>query len=172
MRASSTMLGIGVAMMIAGIFAIINPLAASVAVTTIVGLVLLVAGGVSLISLLADGSYRSRMWNIVIAGLSVIAGFWMLTNPLEGTVSLTIILGALFFVIGLIRLLMLPALRGTPGFWPLLISGGASVIIGLLVLFGFAELQSTLLGYLLGFQLLAEGIALAALGYLGRRGGV
>jgi len=172
MRASSTMLGLGIAMILGGLFAIFNPIAASVAITTIVGLVLLIAGGVSLISLLVDGTFRGRMWNIVVAALSVIAGFWMLTNPLAGTISLTIILGAIFFVIGVIRLLMVGAVRGTPAFWPILLSGLFSTGIGLLVLFGFAEIQSTLLGYLLGIQLVAEGVALAALGWFGRKEGV
>lgn len=172
MRASSTMLGFGIVMILGGLFAILNPIAASVAITTIVGFVLLIAGGVSLISLLLDGALRRHLWNIVVAALSVIAGFWLLTNPLEGTVSLTIIVGALLFVIGLIRLLMLGAVRGTPAFLPVLLSGLFSAGIGLFVLLGFAELQSTLLGYLLGIQLAAEGVALATFGYLGRRQGV
>ncbi|WP_375688189.1 HdeD family acid-resistance protein [Pseudooceanicola sp. LIPI14-2-Ac024] len=172
MRASSMMLALGIILILAGIFALFNPLAASVAVTTIVGIVLLVAGGISLLAMLVDGSFGARLWSIVIAALSVIAGFWLLANPLQGTISLTVIVGAIIFVIGLVRLLMVGGLRGLPSFWPVLLSGLFSIGIGLLVLFGFAELRSTMLGYLLGIELVAEGVALAALGYFGRKEGV
>lgn len=172
MRASSTILGIGIVMILGGIFAILDPLAASVAITTVVGLVLLVAGGLALVSLLLDGPSGGRVWNVVIAALSVVAGFWMVTDPLAGTVSLTIIVGAILFVIGLIRALMAAAFRGTPAHLPVLLSGLLSLGVGLLVLLGGAGIQSTLLGYLLGIQLIAEGAALSALGYLGRRGGI
>lgn len=172
MRASSTILGIGIVMILGGIFAILDPLAASVAITTVVGLVLLVAGGLALVSLLLDGPSGGRVWNVVVAALSVVAGFWMVTDPLAGTVSLTIIVGAILFVIGLIRALMAAAFRGTPAHLPVLLSGLLSLGVGLLVLLGGAGIQSTLLGYLLGIQLIAEGAALSALGYLGRRGGI
>ena len=125
-----------------------------------------------LVALLLDGASGRRIWNLVVAALSVVAGFWLVTDPLAGTVSLTIIVGAILFVIGLIRVLMVGAFRGTPAYWPVLLSGLFSLVIGLLVLLGFADIQSTLLGYLLGIQLIAEGAALSALGYLGRRGGV
>ena len=105
MKASTAMLVIGVLLILGGIFALANPLAASIAVTTLVGAMFLVAGILQAWVLFQDIGAEHRLWNGFIALLTIVAGVWLLTNPLAGTVSLTLILGGVFvFVLALVIL--------------------------------------------------------------------
>ena len=69
---------------------------------------------------------------------------------------------------GLVRLTMAFRKRDTPLFWVLLLSGAVSALIGVMVFGNFGAAATTLLGLLLGIQLLAEGVALIALGFVAR----
>ncbi len=91
----------------------------------------------------------------------------LLANPLQGLISLTLILGVVFLVTGIARLVLSFRLRDTPMFWLLLLSGAASVLIGVMVFGNFAAAATSLLGLLLGIQLIADGVALLALGIAG-----
>ncbi|WP_109465290.1 HdeD family acid-resistance protein [Albibacillus kandeliae] len=169
MKASTLMIVMGALLLLGGILALANPFAASITVTTLVGAFFLVAGIIQAWALFQDKTAQHRMWNGVVALLTIIAGVWLLANPLKGMVSLTIIVGALFFVMGLVRIMLAFQLRGSPLFWLLLLSGVASVLIGAFVFSDFASAATTLLGVLLGIQLLAEGVGLIALGYFARK---
>ena len=171
MKASTLLLVMGGLLILGGLLALANPFAASLAVTTLVGIIFLGSGIIQTWALFRDGTVHGRWWNIAVALLAIVSGVWLLANPLEGMVSLTIVVGATFFAMGLVRLLLSGALRGTPFFWMLLLSGLGSVAIGLIVLLGFAAAATSFLGILLGVQLLAEGIGLVALGLFGRGSG-
>jgi uncharacterized membrane protein HdeD (DUF308 family) len=116
-----------------------------------------------------DTADRQRLWNGFVGLLALVAGVFLLANPLQGLISLTLLLGVLFLVTGLARLMMAFRMRDTPLFWLLLASGAVSTLIGIMVLGNIAAAATTLLGLLLGIQLLAEGVALVVLGLVGRR---
>ena len=158
-------------MVIGGILALANPFAASLAVTTIVGVFLILSGAVQLWIAVSHMTAPHRLWTGVTAVLALVAGVSLLANPLQGLISLTLLLGILFLVMGVSRLAMAFRMRESRMFWVLLLSGAVSVIIGLMVLANVMAAATTLLGTLLGIQLLADGIALAALGLMTRRVG-
>ena len=93
----------------------------------------------------------------------------VLANPLQGLVSLTLLIGALFLVGGVIRVTMAMGQRDSMVFWAILLSGAASAVIGILVLANLFAAATTLLGLLMGIHLLADGIALVSLGVISRR---
>ena len=159
---------LGLFLIIGGVLSLANPFAASVAVTTLVGIFFLVSGVLGLWFVFRDATQQHRVWNGIVAAMGLIAGVFLLANPLKGMVSLTLILGILFLITGVARLIMAFRLRETQFFWLLLLSGGASALIGILVFSNFAAAAATLLGLLLGIELLAEGVALVALGLIAR----
>ncbi len=171
MKISSLLLIIGLLLLAGGVLALMNPFAASLTVTTLVGIFFLAGGVIQAWLMFVAGAVRGKTRNAVVALLTIVAGVWLIANPLQGTVSLTLILGAVFFIMGVVRLLMGVSLRGTVFLWLTWISGVASLGIGLLVLLDFASATSTLLGLLLGLQLLAEGLGLSAFALVCRRNG-
>lgn len=160
--------GIGLLLILGGILALANPLAASIAVEQLVGIVMLVCGAVQLWAVFRDQGQDGRLWNGFTALLGIIAGVFLLANPLQGMVSLTLIVGILFLIGGVVRLLL--AFRNKQGnlFWILLLSGVVSAIVGIMVLGNIAAAATALLGIMLGIELLSDGIGLMALGFLAR----
>ncbi len=162
------MILIGVFLIIGGILALINPFAASLAVTTLVGIFFTAGGVVQMWATFTDKDMTTgqKIWSAIMALLGIVVGVWLMANPLRGMVSLTLVVGALFFVTGLVRIFTAfghfedSAMR-----WVMILSGAASVIIGLIIFFNFAAAAASFLGILLGIQLLFEGIGLIAMSF-------
>jgi len=169
MRNGGLLIVLGVLLLLGGIAALANPFAASLAVTTLVGIVLIISGATQLWLAFAHSGDPHRLWTAIVAIVALIAGISLIANPLSGVISLTILVGVLFLIMGVSRLVMAFRMRETPYFWLLLLSGAASAIIGILVFSNIMAAATTLLGLLLGIQLLADGIALISLGLFARK---
>ena len=169
MRTWLTLTLLGVLLVIGAFIALANPFAASLAVTTLVGFFFLIGGAIQAWLAVAARADRHRMWHGVIGALGIVAGISLLANPLGGLISLTLLLGIVFLATGAARLVLAFRLRESRSFWFLLLSGAVSVLLGILIFGNFAAAATTLLGVLLGIQLLADGVALIALGIVSRR---
>lgn len=162
-----TLVLMGVLLALGGLLAIANPLAASIAVTTLVGIFFLLAGILQIWLLFKTGTGFDGALNWIIALISLVVGIWLLANPLEGTVSLAIVVGVSFLFSGVARIIWaVNSGRGTPVFLPLIVSGIASLVIGILIFSDFQSLATQVLGLLLGIQLVIEGVGFAAMGIL------
>ncbi|MEO6300526.1 MAG: DUF308 domain-containing protein [Paracoccaceae bacterium] len=171
MRNGTLLSLLGVVMMIGGVLALANPFAASLAVTSLVGAFLIFSGAVQLWMAIADTGHAHRWWTGLVAVVALVAGVSLLANPLQGLISLTLLVGITLLIMGIARLAMAFRLRETRMFWPLLLSGAVSALVGLMVISNIMAAATTLLGVLLGIQLLADGVALVALGLMARRAG-
>lgn len=160
----------GALMVVGGVLALANPFAASIAVTTLVGIFLLIGGVGQMWAAYSTPEDDHRIWHGILGLLSLILGVMLMANPLAGTLSLTLIVGLLFLLNGVGRMIVALRLRDARYYWLLLISGALSLVIGFLVLANIATAATWLLGFLLGIQLMAEGAVLVALGMFARRG--
>ncbi|KFI28920.1 HdeD family acid-resistance protein [Paenirhodobacter enshiensis] len=172
MKGTTSLIVSGALALAGGAIALIFPLPASLAVTLFVGWAFLFSGALGLWSVFSDKEMPSRGWAAAFALLDLVVGVWMLANPLAGMVSLTAVVGALFFVSGIVRLYMAFALmRGTPMFWMMLISGVISAGLGAYILFTVPESSLILLGTLLAIELIVIGSTLISLGLALRNSG-
>lgn len=169
MKTSTILMLLGAFFVLGGILALANPFAASLAVATLVGMVFLLGGALQLWFAFRDAAQPHRLWNGFVGLMGVVAGVFLLADPLGGVLSLTLLLAILFLLTGAARIVGAFSLRGSPLFWLLLLSGAASLLLGLLILIWFPAAASSLLGLLLGFELIAEGAALVALGFAARK---
>jgi uncharacterized membrane protein HdeD (DUF308 family) len=168
MRSATILIVFGIVLFVGGVLAVANPFAASLAVNTLVGVFLLVSGAVQLWVAFADPGLPHRIWTAIAALIALVAGVSLLANPLQGLISLTVLVGILLLVGGIVRIAMAFNQRDQMVYWALLLSGAASAVIGILVFANILAAATTLLGLLLGIQLLADGIALLALGLIAR----
>ncbi|MBT9386352.1 DUF308 domain-containing protein [Pseudooceanicola sp. CBS1P-1] len=169
MKLSTAMIAVSVLLALGGVLALISPLLATLAATSVVGVFFLFAG-----ALQAWVLFQNRFEDVaaaLMALLCIVAGVWVLADPLRGATSLGMILGALFFVMGAVRVLMALQVKGSRARWLLMLSGTVTGLMGVLTIFDVGGLASQLLGILLGFTLLFEGAGLFAFGMaLNRRG--
>ncbi len=153
----------GGVMIVAGILALVYPIASSFAVVFLFGWLLIISGVVQGISLF-DARNVPHFWlQLVSVVLSVIVGVLLIRHRGEGLLALTLLLLVYFMVEGISKVIFALTIRPFPNWGWVLASG----IVGILVaLYLWASLPVTalwLLGVLLGIQLICEG---AALGYL------
>ena len=88
----------GIVLVVLGILAILVPMAASIAVTIILGWLFLVSGVVGLVTTFWARHAPGFWWALVSAVLAIAAGIVLLLWPVSGVVSLTLLL-IVFFVI-------------------------------------------------------------------------
>lgn len=168
MKLTTQFIVLGVLLLIGGVFALAYPFATSVAITQLVGALFAVGGAFQLWAAIAGTSLGPRFSTGLAGVLALAVGFFLLLNPLEGVVSLTLLVGILFLITGIVRLVVAWGLRDTPLFWLLLLSGAVSTLLGILVIGDLGGAATALLGVMLAIELIADGSSLIALGVMGR----
>lgn len=154
-----------------GVFALANTLAASLAVTTITGVLFLIIGVIQTIAGLAGTSIGNRIVAVLMGLLMAFLGFSFLSNPLEGAISLAMLVLILLAAGGILRLSFAWMMRQTAYFWPMLLSGALTIVLAAYIAVNFALVSVQLLGILLGIELLFNGAGLIALALFIRSAG-
>jgi uncharacterized membrane protein HdeD (DUF308 family) len=162
-RKHSTMFLIqGIVMVILGIFAVLAPPLAGLAVTIFVGWLFLIGGFIRLIATFQSRSAPGFWWSVLIGVLAVIVGGVIVANPLKGMATLTIALIIMFFVEGIFQIIAAVEYRkalASSWVW-LIISGIVDIILAVLIYAGLPDTADWAIGLLVGINLLFSGIAL------------
>ncbi|MEZ5740100.1 MAG: DUF308 domain-containing protein [Burkholderiaceae bacterium] len=161
---------IGVVSLIGAILALANPLQASISVNLILAWTFVAVGIVQLVFALRASGVGGSLWALVLGVLFIVLGGAMLYNPMASLISLTLLVASLFLVIGLFKLLLSFRLRPLP-MWPaMFVSGLASVVLAGMILGNVPVAAASILGVLLGVELLINGLATVLVGLAMRRG--
>lgn len=124
---------------------------------------LLFAGGVVTLAATLFRIGKGGFWTGAVAGgLMTVLGLVFLRHTSAAAVTLTLVAGAMFLTSGLARLVM--AAHVPEARVPLILSGAVSTLLGLLVLFNLFTASLSLLGLLLGLEVLCEGLAIMLVG--------
>jgi uncharacterized membrane protein HdeD (DUF308 family) len=104
---------------------------------------------------------------VLIALLYVAGGVYMTLHPTLAAVSLTLLLGAMFITVGLLRAIMAFQLKPAKGWWWPLVSGLVSLVLGSLILAEWPQSGLFIIGLFIAIELIFNGwsylfIALAA----------
>ncbi len=157
----------GIILVILGALAVAVPQIASIAVSAFVGWLLFLAGvarGVSLYKAPHAPGYGSSM---LLAVLTAILGLVLALFPVQGAVTLTMLLVAYFVIHGIASFIFAFAVKQDTGRWVLIIFGGIiDFILAALVIAGWPSTAVWVLGLYVGINMLFSGFALtfAALG--------
>src|SRR5215204_2986417 len=87
---------VGILAIVAGCVAILVPAVASVATAIFIGWVLLIAGAFLVAGAFAAPSIGTVLLRLVWAVLTLIVGLWLVIEPNDGTLTLTLVLGIYF----------------------------------------------------------------------------
>ncbi len=82
----------GIIMVICGFLAVGSPLAAGVSVTIFVGIMLAVGGIAQCFLAFQAGAFGKGLLIFLVGALTAVAGFYLFNQPLEGLVSITLLL--------------------------------------------------------------------------------
>ena len=149
---------LGVVLIAAGLLALGDLAFATVVSVKLIGLIAIAAGAFEIAHAFWTKGWGGFLWQVVLGALYLAFGVVLLTQPVSGALILTYFLGAVLFASGVIRCVLSFAYWRQNG-WMMLISGVFAVIAGVLVLFGFPTISAWALGFLLGVDLIAHGLA-------------
>ncbi|PTQ74940.1 HdeD family acid-resistance protein [Celeribacter persicus] len=156
--------GIGVLTFLFGLLALGNAVVASLAITIMLGTLFAIAGVAQLWAGFSGAVHDNRIFALLWGLLSLLIGVSFIANPVEGTVSLTMVVTGFLLASGVIRLLMAWRMRESRLFWTLLLSGAVTVFLAGYIMSDFAAISLSLLGILLGVELLVDGAGLVGFG--------
>lgn len=154
-----------------GIFVLAHPFAASIAVTTLAGILFLVSGVFQTVIGFQQEGAGPKLLGIALGLLMIFLGVSLTFNPLQGVLSLALLVTIIFAVGGCLRLFLAFRMRDSEYFWPMLLSGALSVLLAGFIAANFFEVAPQLLGILLGIELLFNGAGLIVLAFVIRKAG-
>ena len=162
------LMAVGVIAILIGCVAILVPAVASVGTAIFIGWMLLIAGGFLIAAAFTAHSIGTVLLRLAWALLTVIVGLWLIVEPHNGTLTLTLVLGIYFLFMGLTRIAVAFAARGQQGAGLVGLSGFAGLLIGILVLAKFPSSADWAIGLLVGIDLIFAGWALVSVALIGR----
>ncbi len=165
---------VGVLAIVVGCIAIVVPEVASVGTAIFIGWILLIAGVFLVAAAFSAHSVGTVVVRLIWAALTVVVGVWLIVEPHNGTLTLTLVLGIYFLFMGLTRVTVAFLGRGQPNAGLVGLSGVAGLLIGILVLAKFPSSADWAIGLLVGIDLIFAGWTLTSVALVGRdlaRGG-
>jgi uncharacterized membrane protein HdeD (DUF308 family) len=155
----------GIALLILGILAIVVPLVATIAVTVLMGWLLLMSGVVGLIATFRSRGAPGFWWSLISAALGIVAGAVLLAWPLSGALTLTLILTVFLVLEGVVSILYaLEHKRELSGRWGMMLfSGIIDIVLAGIIFEGLPGTAAWAIGLLVGINLVFGGSALIAM---------
>jgi len=144
--------------LIGGIWALLNPPAATLAATLIAGWTFLFLGIVQIIQSFQVKDWPGFLWALLFGVLLLLAGLSLVFNPLAGMISLTLLVAALFLATGVVKVVYAFSLRPISGWGWVLVSGIVSIALAVMIMADFPWSAAAVLGILLGVELISNGI--------------
>ena len=162
----------GILLAVLGLAAIIVPPLASLAVTIFLGWMFLISGIAGLALTFWARQMPGFWWSLISAALAVLAGLILLARPVQGTLTLTIVVGAYFLAEGVTTIMYaLEHRRELSERWSwLLVAGIVDIVIAGLIIAGLPDSALWAVGILVGINLLFGGASLIGVALAARKG--
>jgi uncharacterized membrane protein HdeD (DUF308 family) len=162
-------IAISIFMILAGLLAIIIPPIAGIAITVLVGWLLIVSGIFHLVYAWHIRSKGSLIWELIVGLVYLLAGIFLLRHPVAGLATLTLALAIYLFVEGVLEFVMAFNLRPHPGWGWLLFDGVITLIVAFMIWRTWPFSAAWALGTLIGISMLFSGTSRLAFATHARR---
>jgi len=161
----------GILLAVLGLAAMIVPPLASLAVTIFLGWMFLISGIGGLIVTFWARNMPGFWWSLISAALAVLAGMVLLARPVQGILTLTIVVGAYFLAEGVATIMYaLEHRRELSERWSwMLFSGVLDILISAMIITGLPGSAEWAIGLLVGINLLFGGATLIGMALAARK---
>jgi uncharacterized membrane protein HdeD (DUF308 family) len=162
----------GIVLVILGLAAITVPPLAGLAVTIFLGWMFLVSGIAGLAMTFWARQMPGFWWSLISAALAVLAGLVLLARPMQGVLTLTIVVGAYFLAEGVATIMYaLEHRRELSERWSwMLFAGLLDILIAAMIIAGLPGSAEWAIGLLVGINLLFGGASLIGVALAARKG--
>jgi uncharacterized membrane protein HdeD (DUF308 family) len=157
------LVGMGIALMILGVVAIGSSLIATLATVLVFGLLLLLGAIFQVVTAFWGRSWRGFFLHLLAGVLYLIVGMFLIENPLQGALGLTLLVAVALLTGGILRI-VLSLVERFDG-WPwMLLSGVVSVILGTAIWRQWPFSGLWVIGLFVGIEMLFSGVSWLILG--------
>jgi len=161
----------GILLVILGLAAMIVPPMASLAVTIFLGWLFLISGVAGLALTFWARQMPGFWWSLVSAVLAIGVGVILLARPVQGILTLTIVVGAYFLAEGVASIMYaLEHRREMSERWSwMLFAGVLDILIAAMIIAGLPGSAEWAIGLLVGINLLFGGASLIGMALAARK---
>jgi uncharacterized membrane protein HdeD (DUF308 family) len=162
----------GILLVVMGLAAMIVPPLASLAVTIFLGWLFLISGIAGLALTIWARQMPGFWWSLISAALGIAAGIVLLAKPVQGTLTLTIVVGAYFLAEGVATIMYsLEHRRELSERWSwMLFAGVLDILIAAMIITGLPGSAEWAIGLLVGINLLFGGASLIGVALAAHKG--
>jgi uncharacterized membrane protein HdeD (DUF308 family) len=154
----------GVILIVAGFLAIMSPLVAGLSLTIMVGAMLAVSGIGQCFLAFKAGAFAQGLMVLIVGVLMTFAGFYMMTQPLSGLASITLILVAYLVATGLFEIITAFQIRPAQGWGWELFNGIVTLLLGIMLWRQFPLSGAWAVGVIFGIKMIFSGWAFVFIG--------
>ncbi|MCR4290509.1 MAG: DUF308 domain-containing protein [Candidatus Scalindua sp.] len=154
----------GIVFLLGGIVTLIVPATASIAIELLLGWLFFVGGCIQLGVVYTVRKNHVFWFKLPWGLLFLLVGLWLILRPTAGVQALAFVVGLLFLVEAILKLVFSWRWRNVFKISWTLLSGILSLVIAMILLMGWPQQSAVFLGILVGVNLLANGVVALLLG--------
>ncbi len=162
-------IALSVVMIIAGILAILVPPVAGISVAILVAWLLAFSGVAHLMFAWHMRTSGSLIWQLLIGILYLLIASYLITRPVAGLASLTLLLASYLFVKGILEFVLGFRMRSFPGSGWLFFDGLMAIVLGAMIGLTWPSSSEWAIGTLIGISILFAGISRLSISLAARR---
>ena len=159
---------VGVVLLITGVLSLIAPLASGLSIAVMIGVLFIFCGAAQFVIAFRTGAFGEGLLLALLALLSLIAGVYMVSQPVAALATLTLFLAGYFIASGIVEAIGAFGARPTQGWGWLLFGGIVSIALGVMIWRQFPLSGAWAIGTLVGVRMIMSGWTLIAVGGLAK----
>ena len=168
-KATTWSIALSVLMIAAGVLAIGLPFVAGVAVTAIVGWLLIFSGLLHLAFAWRAGRPGAVLWEILLGLVYGVIGFYLIARPVAGLTSLTLAVAFYLLIEGGLEFVLSFRLGPAPGSGWLMVDGIITLVLAVMIWSTWPSSAVWVVGTLVGISMFFSGITRLMLSLAVRR---
>ena len=157
-QASKASMVWGILLVVFGMVAIGSPFLAAVAVNIAVAWLIVLAGVVHVMLGVRAHGAGSMIWKLLVGLAYLVFGVYLITHPVLGVASLTLLLASLFLIEGILDIVLFFSMRPLGGSTWVLVDGIITLLLGLMIYRQWPSSAAWAIGTLVGVSMIVSGV--------------
>jgi len=160
----------GILMVVLGMLAVGLPNISTLEIELLVGWLLIIGGGFRVATIFRERHMPGFWWSLVSGIIAVAVGVILIARPLQGVITLTLVIAAFFVIEGVAAVFVALDFRHHLRHWGLMLfSGLINLVLAYLIWRGWPNTATWVIGLYLGIYMIFFGVPLIMTAIAARR---